>query len=68
VQKPTEAALINQFQLVSSGKDLETLGSVTFQQVGTFTGSSRRIPACVISGKDLETRAASPSSRWVDLV
>lgn len=33
VQKPTEAALINQFEQTTGGSAVETSGSVTFQQV-----------------------------------
>jgi hypothetical protein len=35
-QKPTEAALINQFEQTTGGKTVETFGSVTFQQVGAL--------------------------------
>ncbi len=36
VQKPTEAALINQFEQTTGGAPVETAGSVTFQQVTTL--------------------------------
>lgn len=58
---------MNQFQQVSSGKDLETLGSVTFQQVGTITGTSKcrshRSAICHKRQGPEEPWAASPSSR-----
>ena len=46
VQKPTEAALINQFEQTTGGAPVETAGSVTFQQVTVLlAGMEAELPS-----------------------